>query len=89
MPLSKKVLTFFGENLNRKYKDISEEIVNPEHEGTMTKDELRGRDHSKSKIKTGSITYRKGKDSLKNAKYRLATYITLRARNAKRKKGES
>jgi len=56
---------------------VNEEIVNAKHAGTMTKKEIKSRDKIAKKVKAKPI---KGKDTEKNARYRLATYIELRKR---------
>jgi hypothetical protein len=56
---------------------LSEEIVNAKHAGTMTRKEIKSRDKIAKKVKAKPI---KGNDTAENAKYRLATYIELRKR---------
>jgi len=64
--------TVFADDIN-----INEEIVNPKNKGTMSKSELGSRDRLAKKVKADPI---KGKDTKENAKYRLATYITIKNR---------
>jgi hypothetical protein len=68
---------YFHQTLKNKYSFIREEIVNPQNKGTMTKGEVSGRDQLAKKIKAKAI---KRNDTEENARYRLATYITLKDR---------
>jgi len=70
-------MDYFSQKLKNKYNLIREEIVNPKNAGTMSKGEIASRDRLATKVKAKPI---KGKDTEKNAKYRLATFITLRNR---------
>ena len=70
-------MDYFSQKLKNKYNLIREEIVNPKNAGTMSKKEIASRDNLATKVKAKPI---KGKDTEKNAKYRLATFITLRNR---------
>jgi len=64
--------TVFADDVN-----INEEIVNPKNKGSMSKTEIASRDRIAKKVKAEPI---KGKDTKKNAQYRLATYITIKNR---------
>lgn len=70
-------MDYFSQKLKNKYNLIREEIVNPKNAGTMSEKEIASRDDLATKVKAKPI---KGKDTEKNAKYRLATFITLRNR---------
>ena len=67
-------------------EQIKEEVVNQKHKGTMTAKERSKRDRIAKGLK--GIKAIKGKDSEKNAKYRYATYLVLRARGGESKGGE-
>jgi len=64
---------------------LSEEIVNPDNRGTMTKAEIIKRDRiarsSKVRAKIRAI---KGKDTDENARFRYATFITMNMRGGKK-----
>lgn len=83
-----KSLKFFKEQLNLKY--IEEEVVNPENQ-PMTKSEISHRDRIRGKSPAKDARVVKGPhgrlDTPEEAKYRLATYITMRGRKGK-KEGE-
>lgn len=64
-------------------KRIAEEVVNPSNQ-PMTKGEISKRDKLKKKL--GDVKVVKKGDTKENAKYRLATYITL-LKKGKKKKG--
>jgi hypothetical protein len=64
---------------------IAEEVVNPEHQ-PMTKGEIKKRDKLKKKL--GDVKIVKKGDTKENAKYRLATYITLLKKGKKKKKNK-
>ena len=64
---------------------LGEEIVNMKHAGSMTDSEISKRDNLAKKLK--NVKPLKGNDSVKNAKYRYATFLILKAR--KKEKGES
>jgi hypothetical protein len=81
-----KALTFFAEQLKRKY--IEEEVVNPENQ-PMTKSEISHRDKIRHKSPAKDAIIVKSADKTKeNAEYRLATYITMRARKGKKKENK-
>ena len=81
-----KALTFFAEQLKRKY--IEEEVVNPENQ-PMTKSEISHRDKIRHKSPAKDARIVKSADKTKeNAAYRLATYITMRGRKAKKKENK-
>jgi len=84
-----KALTFFAEQLKRKY--IEEEVVNPENQ-PMTKSEISHRDKIKHKDPAKNARVVKGPrgrlDTSEEAKYRLATYITMRGRKGKKKENK-
>ena len=81
--LMNKALTFFAEQLKRKY--IEEEVVNPENQ-PMTKSEISHRDRIRHKSPAKNARIVKSADKTQaNAAYRLATYITMRGRKAKKK----
>ena len=61
---------------------MNEEIVNSSNAGSMTKAEIKKRDKTAKKVKPKPI---KG-DTEKESRYRIATYITLRARGGKKNK---
>ena len=65
---------------------IQEEVVNPQNKGTMSKSEISRRDRTATKVKAKAI---KGKDTEENARYRLATYITLQGRGKSESKVKS
>ena len=66
---------------------IVEEIVNWKNAGSMTDNEIAERDRLAKKIK--NIRAIKGKDSVKNAKFRYATFLVLRKRKQeKQSKGK-
>jgi hypothetical protein len=67
-------------------KMIAEEVVNKRHKGSMTAKEIAERDRIAKSVK--GIRPIKGKDSVKNAKYRYATYIVLRKRGESGEKSE-
>lgn len=85
----KRALTFFAEQLTRKY--IEEEVVNPEHQ-PMSKSEIKHRDKIKKKKPASAALVVKGPpgrmDTAEEAKYRLATFITLRGRNSTENSGK-
>ena len=64
---------------------MSEEIVNMKHAGSMTDAEIAKRDNLVKKLK--NVKPIKGNDSVKNAKYRYATFLVLKSR--KKEKGET
>jgi len=68
-------------------KLIAEEVVNKRHKGSMTPKEIVERDRIAKSVK--GIRPIKGKDSLKNAKYRYATYVVLRKRKGEEGESES
>lgn len=84
-----KALTFFAEQLKRKY--IEEEVVNPENQ-PMSKSEISHRDKIKHKDPAKNARVVKGPrgrlDTSEEAKYRLATYITMRGRKGKKKENK-
>ena len=80
-----KALTFFAEQLKRKY--IEEEVVNPENQ-PMTKSEISHRNKIRNKSPAKDARAIKGSDTKENAAYRLATYITMRGRKAKKKENK-
>ena len=81
-----KALTFFAEQLKRKY--IEEEVVNPENQ-PMTKSEISHRDRIRHKSPAKDARIVKSADKTQtNAAYRLATYITMRGRKAKKKENK-
>ena len=84
--LMNKALTFFAEQLKRKY--IEEEVVNPENQ-PMSKSEISHRDRirHKSPAKDARIVKKSDKTQA-NAAYRLATYITMRGRKGKKKENK-
>jgi hypothetical protein len=57
---------------------IGEEVVNQKHKGTMTDAEKAARDRLAKRLK--GVKAVKGKDSVKNARYRYATYLILNRR---------
>jgi hypothetical protein len=61
---------------------IPEEVVNQSNKDTMSDKEIKSRDKTAKKL-TGVRVVKKG-DTLKNAKYRLATYIELLKRKGKK-----
>lgn len=79
-------LQYFAKQLHRKYFTIDENVVNPNNQ-PMTKSEISHRNKIKKKSPSKDarvVTGPKGrKDTPEEARFRLATYITLR----KRKKG--
>jgi hypothetical protein len=84
-----KALTFFAEQLKRKY--IEEEVVNPDHQ-PMSKSEISHRNKIRGKSPAKDARVVKGPrgrlDTSEEAKYRLATYITMRGRKAKKKENK-
>ncbi len=84
-----KALTFFAEQLKRKY--IEEEVVNPENQ-PMSKSETIHRDkirHLKPAKNARVVKGPRGRlDTPEEAKFRLATYITLRSRKGKKKENK-
>jgi hypothetical protein len=81
-----KALTFFAEQLKRKY--IEEEVVNPENQ-PMTKSEISHRDRIRHKSPAKDARIVKSADKTQaNAAYRLATYITMRTRKGKKKENK-
>jgi len=68
---------YFHQALKNKYRFIREEIVNARNKGSMSKEEISSRDRLAKRVKARAI---KGKDTALNARYRLATYITLKNR---------
>jgi hypothetical protein len=69
---------YFHQALKNKYSSfIREEIVNVRNKGSMSNEEISSRDRLAKRIKARAI---KGKDTELNARYRLATYITLKNR---------
>ena len=82
-------LQYFAENLYRKYFYIDENVVNPDHQ-PMSKAEIRRRDHLRKKNPAKNakvVTGPKGRqDTPEEAKYRFATYLTLRGREKKERK---
>lgn len=68
-------------------KLVSEEIVNSNNAGSMTKAELSLRDKIEKKVK-GIKPIKKG-DSEKNARYRFATYLVLKKREKEKGKKET
>ena len=84
-----KALTFFAEQLKRKY--IEEEVVNPEHQ-PMSKSEISHRNKIRGKSPAKDARVVKGPrgrlDTSEEAKYRLATYITMRGRKGKKKENK-
>lgn len=84
-----KALTFFAEQLKRKY--IEEEVVNSENQ-PMTKSEISHRDKIRHKDPAKNARVVKGPrgrlDTSEEAKYRLATYITMRGRKGKKKENK-
>lgn len=84
--LMNKALTFFAEQLKRKY--IEEEVVNPENQ-PMSKSEISHRDRIRHKSPAKNARIVKSADKTQaNAAYRLATYITMRGRKAKKKENK-
>ena len=84
-----KALKFFAEQLKGKY--IEEEVVNPEHQ-PMSKSETIHRDKIRHKSPAKDARVVKGPrgrlDTPEEAKYRLATYITMRGRKGKKKENK-
>ena len=81
-----KALTFFAEQLKRKY--IEEEVVNPENQ-PMSKSEISHRDRIRHKSPAKDARIVKSADKTQaNAAYRLATYITMRGRKGKKKENK-
>ncbi len=84
-----KSLKFFKEQLNLKY--IEEEVVNPENQ-PMSKSEISHRNKIRGKSPAKDARVVKGPsgrlDTPEEAKYRLATYITMRGRKAKKKENK-
>jgi hypothetical protein len=68
---------YFHQALKNKYSFIREEIVNVRNKGSMSNEEISSRDRLAKRVKARAI---KGKDTELNARYRLATYITLKNR---------
>lgn len=70
-------------------KTISEEIVNKDHKGKLTKDRQASRDKIEKKLKNVKVV--KGPpgrmDTPEEARYRLATYIEFKKGKGKKKKG--
>lgn len=64
-------------------KSVSEEVVNPQHKGTMTAKEIKRRDEIAKTAK--NIVAIKPGDTDKNARFRYATYIVL---NRRKKEGK-
>lgn len=64
---------------------LSEEIVNPDNRGTMTKAEIIKRDRiARSPSVKKKIMAIKGKDNKKNAEHRYATFIIMNMRGGKK-----
>jgi hypothetical protein len=64
---------------------VSEEIVNPDNRGTMTKAEIIKRDRiARSRKVKAKIRATKGNDTDENARYRYATFITMMMRGGKK-----
>lgn len=64
---------------------LSEEIVNPDNKGTMTKAEIIKRDRiARSPDVRAKVRAQKGKDTDENARYRYATFITMAMRGGKK-----
>jgi len=64
---------------------LSEEIVNPDNRGTMTKAELIKRDRiARSPDVRAKIRAVKGNDNDENARHRYATFITIAMRGGKK-----
>ena len=64
---------------------LSEEIVNPDNRGTMTKAELIKRDRiARSPAVRAKIRAVKGNDNDENARHRYATFITIAMRGGKK-----
>ena len=66
---------------------MTEEIVNSNNAGSMTKSEISLRDKIEKKVK-GIKPIKKG-DSEKNARYRFATYLVLKKREKEKGKKET
>ena len=87
VPISENTMTPLQEAYARAKHAIKEEIVNKSNKGTMTGKERSKRDRIAKTVK--GIKSIKGKpDSDKEAKYRYATYLVLRAREGKSSKSE-
>jgi len=87
VPISENTMTPLQEAYARAKHAIKEEIVNKSNKGTMTGKERSKRDRIAKSVK--GIKSIKGKpDSDKEAKYRYATYLVLRAREGKSSKSE-
>jgi len=87
VPISENTMTPLQEAYARAKHAIKEEIVNKSNKGTMSGKERSKRDRIAKSVK--GIKSIKGKpDSDKEAKYRYATYLVLRAREGKSSKSE-
>ena len=87
VPISENTMTPLQEAYARAKHAIKEEIVNKSNKGTMSGKERSKRDRIAKTVK--GIKSIKGKpDSDKEAKYRYATYLVLRAREGKSSKSE-
>jgi hypothetical protein len=73
---AKNANKFYHTSANESY--IPEEVVNQKHKGTMTDSEKAARDRLAKRLK--GVRAIKGKDSVKNARYRYATYLILNRR---------
>lgn len=80
----KQRIKYFAENLHRKYSHLEEEVVNPENQ-PMSKEKQARRDRLVKRAPAKRAVVIKGPpgrlDTPKEAKYRFATYLTMRKKD--------
>jgi len=68
-----------------KANNLTEEVVNQEHKGKMSKSMIKNRDKTRKQLRGKARVVRDG-DTIENAEYRLATYIEWVKKHGKKNK---